>query len=109
MVLADIDMHFKALNGYKRIPVLDTWVETLIEAGKKSGMRFDICPMFEGWMKSAGFTDVKVEIITVPMGGPTELGQYNKALLLEGLFDISARPLSNVLEVSYSGVYFSRG
>ena len=102
-------MHFKALEMYEGIPVLDTWVETLIEAGTKRRMRFDICPMFEGWMKSAGFTHVEVEIINVPVGGPTKLGKYNKALLLGGLFDISARPLSKVFKVSYSGVYFSRG
>lgn len=75
------------------------WKQTFINAGEKNGMRFDVCSKLEGWLEVAGFVEVEVKKITVPVGGKSKLGKMNLVRLDRGLFDFSGRLLSEVLEV----------
>lgn len=64
-------------------------------------MSFDITPNLEGWLIEAGFINVKMEEIKVPVGGKTLLGQYNLERLHRGVFDFSARILSTELKAYF--------
>ena len=62
-------------------------------------MTFDVRSKLEGWLEAAGFVDVEVKKIIVPVGGRSRLGKMSLKRLDRGLFDFSGRLLWDVLGV----------
>lgn len=77
--------------------VLLQWKQTFVDAGEKNGMTFDVRSKLEWWLEAAGFVEVEVKKITVPVGGRSKLGKMSLKRLDRGLFDFSGRLLSEVL------------
>ena len=75
------------------------------EAGRKSGMRFDIGPDIKGWMEEAGFINVKEIRVPWPVGTwPKDrhqrgIGQVNQLRIEQGVLDFCARRFTNKLGV----------
>ncbi|PVH70692.1 S-adenosyl-L-methionine-dependent methyltransferase, partial [Cadophora sp. DSE1049] len=63
--LAEWNFHFL---GEDVPPILNRWAETMIKAGEKNGMTFDMCGGLERWMKERGFVNVIKTTYQVPFG-----------------------------------------
>ncbi|KAH7418780.1 S-adenosyl-L-methionine-dependent methyltransferase, partial [Cadophora sp. MPI-SDFR-AT-0126] len=89
-------------------PNLGWWVENIIHAGERSKKSFDICGRLEGWVKGAGFVNVKKIIIPVQVGcipdDMDQLGKLNQERFLKELDGHSYRPLIGTLGMNANRV-----
>jgi hypothetical protein len=99
--LAEPSIYLIPVNSSDKNHIFLLWAGTFIDAGEKSGMIFGASSKLEGWLKEAGFVDIQVKKISVPVGGETELGTLNRIRLRDGVFDFSARLLSKTLGVRF--------
>ena len=97
--MAEPSIRFIPTGKFDRNHPFSQWSDMFMVAGQVNGMSFDIGPKLGGWLKEAGFVNVRVERITVPIGGETPPGKWNVVRLEMGLFDFSARLLWKVFEV----------
>lgn len=81
------------------------WGQLMTDAGKKSGMSFDIGPYLKGWMEEAGFINVTEVRVPWPVGRwpkdprQREIGLFNQARLDQGIMDFCSRRFANQLGV----------
>lgn len=101
MHLAEPSIYLTPVNSSDENHIFLRWAKTFIDAGEKSGKIFGASSKLEGWLKEAGFVDIEVKKISVPVGGGTQLGTLNRIRLREGVFDFSARLLSKILRVHF--------
>lgn len=45
------------------------WSKTMVDAGVKSGMKFDIAPHIKGWLEEAGFVNIREVRMPWTIGG----------------------------------------
>ena len=82
------------------------WNKTMVEAGIKSGMRFDIGDRIKGRMEAAGFVNVVERRMPWLVGGwskdehQRKIGQWNQLRIDIGIADFCSRRFSNHLGVS---------
>jgi hypothetical protein len=99
--LAEPSIHLTPVNSSIENHIFLLWAKIFIDAGEKSGMIFGVSSKLEGWLEEAGFVDIEVKKISVPVGGETQLGILNQIRLRQGVFDFSARLLSKILGVRF--------
>lgn len=73
-------------------------------AGDEIAMSFDVAPNLESWLIEAGFVNVNMEKIRVPVGGQTRCGKFNQTRLYSGVVDFSGRLLSKALKVRHTNI-----
>jgi hypothetical protein len=99
--LTEPSIHLTPVNSSAENHIFLLWAKTFIDAGEKNGMIFGVSSKLEGWLEEAGFVDVEVKKISVPVGGESPLGTLNRNRLRDGVFDFSARLLSKILRVHF--------
>ncbi|KAJ4302533.1 hypothetical protein N0V88_002682 [Collariella sp. IMI 366227] len=78
------------------------WSDLLLDAARKIGRNPCPGPSLEEWVRDAGFTNVKHELIRIPLGSwprdrnLKQIGRYNLAQNLSGLEAFSLRLLCDV-------------
>ncbi|KAK4643962.1 hypothetical protein QC761_300560 [Podospora bellae-mahoneyi] len=85
------------------------WKKVFKEAGEKMGQTFEVVDNdnYVGWLKEAGFKDVKNTIIKTPVGSwPAdpkwkEVGQFNQYMLDGGIEGLGLYIITNVLGWKY--------
>ena len=82
---------------------LQDWNNKLIEAGKRSGRQLIVPPLYEGWMKEAGFVNTHMVKYKWPQNpwpkDPhyKELGQWTLVNIMEGLQGFSLALMTRFL------------
>lgn len=81
---------------------LDRWTDEIIAGIKKVGLEPEPGPKLEGWIRDAGFINVKHKLLPIPVGTwprdrrLKEVGAFDLVQFLEGLEAISLRVLTGV-------------
>jgi len=84
---------------------LHVWPRLMIQAGAKSGMRFDVCTDLRGWLVDTGFVNVIERKLCVAIGNwpkdpyQKKLGIWNQARLDKGVRDFTERRMRNTMDV----------
>jgi hypothetical protein len=107
----DIDMCFYTNGGQftNDCPVAQ-WATQMTDGIQKLGMDPFPCQKLEGWMRDAGFINIKYELFPMPLGPwpkdkvMKEIGTYNLTQFLEGLDGISMRVFCNIYNWSVEEV-----
>ncbi|OCL01421.1 S-adenosyl-L-methionine-dependent methyltransferase [Glonium stellatum] len=79
------------------------WVDILLDASRRNGREPSPGPLIEGWVKDAGFTNIRHKIVKLPIGPwakdkqKKEVGLFNLVQILDGLEGFSYRLLTQVL------------
>lgn len=82
------------------------WGQKMTAAGDKVGLKFQIGPYIKGWLKEAGFVNVKEVKVKWSIGGwsndnhEERIGKWNQARLDMGVKDFCGRRMTNQMGVS---------
>jgi hypothetical protein len=100
----DFDLQYYSEDGsLKEGSHTLTWINTLLEAARKTGREPSPGPRLEGWVRDAGFTNVTHQRFRFPIGPWAkdphlkEVGLYNIQQVLSGLEAFSLRLFCHVL------------
>jgi hypothetical protein len=62
-------MEFYTLHGeFTPGCPLDVWTKVVVDGLKKMGVEPEPGPKLEGWLNKAGFTNVRQEVLPIPVG-----------------------------------------
>ncbi|KAH6628145.1 S-adenosyl-L-methionine-dependent methyltransferase [Chaetomium tenue] len=100
----DFDLQYYSEDGsLKEGSNTLTWINTFLEATRKMGREACPGPKLEGWVRDAGFTNVKHERFRLPIGSwpkdphLKQVGLYNISQIMTGLEAFSLRIFCDVL------------
>lgn len=107
MELAECDIHLHHQKD-QLDPAVAELEKVMIEAGNKTGMRFDICDKLEGWVKEGGLVNVVKKTYEIPVGhwpgddsSQKEIGDWNWQRIYDGLSSYCLRPKTDSLGLSW--------
>jgi hypothetical protein len=103
----DFDSIIRSDDGSMEGTTMETWTNTLPQAGRMLGREPCPGPKLEEWVRQTGFTNVVVKVYKIPIGPwPKDpqfklVGAYYHVTVSQGIESFSLRLYMNVLGWSY--------